>query len=126
MIKLTQLLNEVKETFEVKKSGTTEFSNNENITIGNSSNLDRAVSIFGNTVIGLSAPQPGVSLTVEGAISFSRKKFEVGDAMPTTGQYNKGDIVWNDNPKATDYVGWVCVVPGTPGHWLPFGMIAAK
>ena len=117
---------EVKETFEVKKSGTTEFSVNENITIGNSSNLDRAVSIFGNTVIGLSAPQPGVSLTVEGAISFSRKKFEVGDAMPTTGQYNKGDIIWNDNPKATDYIGWVCVVPGTPGHWLPFGMIAAK
>jgi hypothetical protein len=117
---------EVRDNFEIKKSGTTELSINESITIGNSSNLDRAVSIFGNTVIGLSAPQPGVSLTVEGPISFSRKKFEVGNIVPTSGQYNKGDIVWNDEPKASDYIGWVCVVPGSPGSWLPFGMISSR
>jgi hypothetical protein len=117
---------EVKNNFEIKKSDITEFSINEGITIGNSSNLDRSVSIFGNTVIGLSAPQPGVSLTIEGPISFSRKKFEVGNGIPDSGYYNKGDIIWNDDPKATDYIGWVCVVPGNPGRWLSFGIISSK
>jgi hypothetical protein len=117
---------EVKQNFEIKKSDIIELSINENITIGNSSDLERSVSIFGNTVIGLSAPQPGVSLTVEGAISFSRKKFEVGSGAPTSGYYNKGDIVWNDDPKATDYIGWVCVTPGNPGGWLSFGIISSK
>lgn len=117
---------EVNSTFEIKKSNTTEFKINENIVIGNSSDSERSISIFGNTVIGLTAPQPGVSLTVAGSLSFCRKKFEVGSSMPSSGYYNKGDIIWNDDPKATDYVGWVCTAAGSPGSWLPFGIIASK
>jgi Pectate lyase superfamily protein len=38
-------------------------------------------------------------------------------SVPTTGTYNKGDIVYNTNPASAGYVGWVCTVGGTPGTW---------
>jgi hypothetical protein len=56
-------------------------------------------------------------------MSFAGKKFITGDAVPTTGQFNKGDICWNSDPKTSDYVGWVCVMAGDPGQWEPFGGI---
>lgn len=115
---------EVENSFEVKRSSATEISVNEKITLGNINNMDRSISILGNTVIGLTEPQEGVKLTVEGPFSFSRKKFEVGPGIPRTGHYNKGDIVWNDDPKDTDYIGWVCITSGAPGAWLPFGLIS--
>ena len=34
-------------------------------------------------------------------------------------------IVWNDDPKPTSYVGWVCVREGTPGEWKAFGQISS-
>ena len=71
-------------------------------------------------------PKEDVSLTVAGSVSFDNKKFTTGDSKPTLGNYNKGDIVWNTDPKATDYIGWVCVTPGTPGAWLPFGAISSR
>jgi len=40
-------------------------------------------------------------------------------APPTTGTYNKGDIIWNNNPSEGDPIGWVCVAAGTPGTWNP-------
>ena len=64
-------------------------------------------------------------LTVAGAIRFQGKKFDYSDAIPTTGTYLKGDIVWNSNPQPTGYVGWVCVREGTPGEWKPFGQIGS-
>ena len=120
--------NELKvlNNFSITRNDVVDFSINQNITIGNSANLNRPVSIFGNLSIGLAQPQEGVSLTVEGPVSFDRKKFQVGNSTPTSGLYNKGDIVWNSDPKPTDYIGWVCVTSGSPGYWLPFGAISAK
>lgn len=46
-----------------------------------------------------------------------------GDAAPTTGSHEKGDIVFNNNPAGGAYVGWVCVASGTPGTWKTFGAI---
>jgi hypothetical protein len=46
-----------------------------------------------------------------------------GTEIPTSGNFRKGDIVWNENPASTSYVGWVCVRAGTPGEWRPFGQI---
>jgi hypothetical protein len=63
-------------------------------------------------------------LTVAGPVRFQNKKQEVGDGIPKTGSYLKGDIVWNSNPKPSGHVGWVCVREGTPGEWRPFGQIA--
>lgn len=67
---------------------------------------------------------PDCDLTVAGQIKFSGKKFDVSDNIPTTGFYNKGDIVWNNNPKPTGYVGWICIREGTPGLWKTFGNIS--
>lgn len=44
-------------------------------------------------------------------------------AVPTTGTWGKGDIVYNSNPIAGGYVGWICITAGTPGTWKGFGLI---
>ena len=46
-------------------------------------------------------------------------------SLPTTGTYEKGDIIWHSNPVASGFVGWICVVRGTPGTWKTFGAISA-
>lgn len=46
-------------------------------------------------------------------------------AAPTTGTWNRGDIILNKIPSASGKVGWICTVAGTPGTWKPFGPIDA-
>ena len=48
-----------------------------------------------------------------------------GNAIPTAGTFNKGDIVYNTNPTPNSYVGWICTTAGTPGTWKGFGLIQA-
>jgi len=64
-------------------------------------------------------------LATAGPIKFQNKKFEVGRSIPNAGPYNQGDIVWNDDPQPTGYIGWVCVRSGNPGDWKPFGLISS-
>jgi hypothetical protein len=64
-------------------------------------------------------------ITTAGPVRFQNKKQEVGSSEPTNGVYRKGDIVWNDNPRPTGYVGWICIREGTPGEWKPFGQIGS-
>jgi hypothetical protein len=117
---------EYTDTFAIQTGSTAEFKIGSDIVIGNVDNTTRPVSIYGQLTIGVARPQENVALTVAGAVSFDNKKFETNNGIPTEGRYNKGDIVWNTDPKATDYIGWVCVVPGSPGAWLPFGAIASR
>lgn len=116
---------ETTDDFTIVLNDTTEFTLGNNITVGNSNNQQRTVSVYGQMTVGVANPEPGIGLTVAGAVSFENKKFIVGSGVPNNGRFDKGDIIWNNDPKATDYIGWVCVVPGEPGHWLPFGAIAA-
>jgi hypothetical protein len=113
-------------TFTIQTGSTAEFKIGSDIIIGNVDNTTRPVSIYGKLTVGVASPQENVALTVAGAVSFDNKKFETNNGIPTEGRYNKGDIVWNTDPKATDYIGWVCVTPGSPGAWLPFGVIASR
>ncbi|MDB5417860.1 MAG: hypothetical protein JWP50_1279 [Phenylobacterium sp.] len=46
-------------------------------------------------------------------------------AAPTSGEWARGDIVWNMTPTAAGNVGWICVTGGTPGTWKTFGAIDA-
>lgn len=46
-------------------------------------------------------------------------------AVPTTGTWLRGDIVYNFSPTAGDFIGWVCTTAGTPGTWKTFGAISA-
>ena len=114
------------EDIKVNRNETTEISVGNNIVIGTTTNKDRTVSVYGKLTVGVATPDDNVALTVAGPVSFDNKKFTVSSHAPTGGSCNKGDIVWNSDPKATDYIGWVCVVPGSPGAWLPFGAIARQ
>ena len=64
-------------------------------------------------------------ITTAGPVRFQNKKFEVGEGIPTSGNYSKGDVVWNSNPIPTGHVGWICIREGTPGEWKTFGAISS-
>jgi hypothetical protein len=53
----------------------------------------------------------------------TEKMVSYSDVLPTSGNYNKGDIIYNTNPVSGGYVGWICTVSGTPGIWKGFGLI---
>jgi hypothetical protein len=91
---------------------------NGNVTIKGKTNFERGVGI------GVKNFTDDADLTVAGPVRFQDKKFEVGSGIPTAGNYKKGDIVWNENPQSTSYIGWVCTREGSPGEWKPFGQVA--
>lgn len=45
-------------------------------------------------------------------------------AIPTTGTWKRGDIVWNTTPSAGGAPGWMCVTAGTPGTWKAMANLA--
>lgn len=49
----------------------------------------------------------------------------VGTAIPTTGAWARGDIIWNINASPGGNAGWICTTAGTPGTWKAFGAIDA-
>jgi len=99
------------------------YGDDNEIVLGNSSQSRRSVKVFGQLSVGINNPDPTVGLAVGGDIMFADKKFTTGNEEPSSGQFNKGDVCWNNNPQASSYVGWICVASGTPGQWLPFGAI---
>lgn len=48
-----------------------------------------------------------------------------GTTPPTTGKWRRGDIMWNNNPSASNPSGWMCVTSGTPGTWKAMANLAA-
>lgn len=40
-----------------------------------------------------------------------------GSAIPTVGEWKRGDVILNSEPSALGTPGWVCVTSGTPGTW---------
>jgi hypothetical protein len=60
-----------------------------------------------------------------GSAEYARYQGNSGSAPTanTAAEFGRGDILWNTNPAQGGYVGWVCVKPGKPGEWLPFGKI---
>ena len=96
------------------------------ISIANTGKITvNSAATFNNSVaVGVKNPQPDADLTVAGNIRFCNKKHTVASRCPSEGSFIQGDIVWNDNPQPTGYVGWVCTRSGTPGEWRAFGAIA--
>jgi len=43
-------------------------------------------------------------------------------AVPSTGYWERGDIVLNTTPSVGGIVGWICTAQGTPGTWSPYGI----
>ena len=104
----------------------TYYADTHEISIGNKNNTKRPVKLYGQVTVGVNNPDPDVDFTVKGNVSFANKKFVTGEAAPTTGSFNKGDICWNSNPTSDNYVGWICIISGDPGVWVPFGAIARQ
>ncbi|QJI20323.1 MULTISPECIES: hypothetical protein [unclassified Pseudomonas] len=48
-----------------------------------------------------------------------------GNAIPVTGTYIQGSIIWNKTPISGAAIGWTCVVSGSPGTWKSFGLVSA-
>jgi len=94
-----------------------------NITLGNKNSPPVQVNIHGRISIGVSNPDQNVDLHVNGPVRFNNKLQTHGTSIPSSGSYNKGDIVWNTEPRTGQPIGWVCIVTGTPGEWRPFGII---
>lgn len=97
---------------------------NGNIELGHSTNAIKT-TIHGKLGVGVNNLDSDVSISTVGPIKVEGKKIGTGDEIPTSGTYIQGDIVYNNNPVPTGYVGWVCIRSGTPGEWKPFGQISS-
>ena len=85
--------------------------------------VNNKMSVVGGLGIGVKNFPSDVDITTAGPVRIQNKKFEVGNSIPVNGSYNKGDIIWNDNPVPTGHVGWICIRNGSPGEWKLFGQI---
>lgn len=106
-------------SLQIITDDTTRIEVSENGTIS----LNNRVNIAQTLGVGVKNYSDDVDITTARGVRFQNKKFEAGIAKPATGNYVKGDIVWNQNPEPTSYVGWICVRTGTPGEWKQFGLI---
>jgi hypothetical protein len=104
----------------------TVYSDKDMVTVGDRNNQRRPIKLYGSVSVGVSNPDPKVKLTVAGDVSFGGKKFTTGSGAPIDGEFNIGDICWNQNPTPTGYVGWICTEAGAPGKWNAFGLIASQ
>jgi len=94
------------------------------INIGDKLIQAKPVKVFGPLSVNINNPDPTLQFSVNGDVSLGGRRFTSGKTAPTSGIFNAGDMCWNSEPKASSYVGWICITPGTPGQWLSFGMIA--
>ena len=97
---------------------------NGKIEIGSSGSNDSNVSVYGQLGVGVSNVPTNIGIASADAIQVQGHKIEYASEVPNTGVYKKGDIVYNDNPQPTGYIGWVCIREGTPGEWKTFGAIS--
>jgi hypothetical protein len=93
------------------------------ITLGNINSGLSKVKVVGSLGINVSTIDPRTNLHVSGAIKFNDKIHLSGIEAPTSGAFNEGDIMWNNNPQPGRFVGWVCTRAGNPGLWSGFGRI---
>ena len=98
---------------------------NGKVDFGSRGSSDARVSVHGKLGVGVNNVSEDVSIATANGIEVAGTKIMTGIAIPNSGTYRQGDIVYNKNAVATGYVGWVCVREGTPGEWKPFGQISS-
>ena len=96
-------------------------SSNGDITLGLEQRDATVTRVYGKLSVGVKNPTE--QFEVAGNIRWANRLFAVDDQPPTSGTFNKGDIVWNNNPKENAPIGWVCIAGGTPGLWRSWGQI---
>lgn len=110
---------------EILTSGTSRISvkANGNIDLGSANRNPVQVKVHGKVSVAVENPDPNVDLHVAGPVRLNNRLHLVSSAPPTRGTFNLGDLVWNEIPKLGACIGWVCLRPGSPGSWYPFGEI---
>lgn len=58
-------------------------------------------------------------------LAIDTQKLRRAASIPVAGTWVRGDIVFNTDPSAGGFIGWVCTASGTPGTWKTFGAISA-
>lgn len=91
------------------------------ITLGQELRDSTVTRVFGKLSVGIKNPVE--QFEVAGNMRIGGKLFAQGTGAPTEGHYHQGDIIWNTNPRANAYIGWVCTQSGFPGTWNAFGQI---
>jgi hypothetical protein len=81
-----------------------------NIILGNAAAGESKITILGKLGVNVNNPDPRSALHVNGAIKFNDKLHLNGKEPPTSGAFNEGDVVWNNDPQPGKFVGWVCVL----------------
>ena len=99
------------------------YADSGSVTIGSSENTRRQIRTFGTLSVNVNNPDPELQFAVAGNIGFGGRKFITGTSAPEQGNYNVGDICWNNTPQIGGHVGWICCSAGSPGMWFKFGMI---
>ena len=105
--------------------------NTPRITVSASGNIKlggegKLVSIPGKLGVGVKNIDQTVDLHVAGPVRLNNHIQMYASEIPTSGTFTPGDLIWNSNPGVGKFVGWVCVSPGQPGSWMPFGEIKDK
>lgn len=117
----TKVGNWTTDTLDIITDNTTRISVSANGNIKLGSNNDTKTTVVGK--LGVNVNNPINDIETSGPVKFQGKKFETATEIPISGMYNIGDIVWNQLPTPTGYVGWICIREGSPGEWKPFGQI---
>lgn len=79
--------------------------------------------LFGAWLRDVTAALLGLRLDHDTLASTLPVQMAVATAAPVAGTWARGAIVWNSEPSAGGFIGWVCVVAGTPGTWEAWGAI---
>jgi hypothetical protein len=91
------------------------------ITLGQELRDSTVTRVYGKLSVGIKNPVE--QFEVAGNMRIAGKLFAQGERAPSEGHYNTGDVVWNTNPRANSFIGWVCTQGGFPGKWNAFGQI---
>jgi hypothetical protein len=66
----------------------------------------------------------GASVERTSQLNLGISTYVSGNIAPISGTWQQGDIVFNSQPIAGNFAGWICVSSGNPGTWKTFGAIS--
>lgn len=93
--------------------------------IGQSGGITLEDKVIVNGKLGIGVKNFGdVDLAVAGPIKVQGHTVQWAETVPTSGNYIRGDIIYNSSPQPSGYTGWTCIRSGSPGEWRQFGLIA--
>ena len=60
-------------------------------------------------------------LNTSSSTYFANNRLDIGSSIPTSGDYNMGDIIIKSTQVDGEPIGWICIESGNPGVWNEFG-----